>query len=379
MTAASVRICSRHAGGNIRVLSVEEDCVTLEQELRDTSGWWFYWNFSAAAASGKTIRFEFANGEVIGRHGPAVSENGIDWRWLGEESRLSATAFSYTFREGTEADGGENVYFCFCMPYQLHHFERFYSRIAGRENVRRGVLTHSEQLRAVPFLTVGNATADRHIFFTARHHACESAPSYMLEGLLEGLLDARPAAGTSPVLERFMIHYVPFMDIDGVENGDQGKSRLPHDHNRDYTDEPIYSSTAALMHYAKGLRTVVAIDFHAPFKWGDRNDTPFFVKRESPVKEQIEALSGLLEQTTGERRDRDVIRHRSDRDLAMGEDWNMPGSPTCASFFAEIGVPLACSYEFPYCGDAGTAITSDNARRFGQDFARALELYLAAI
>ncbi|MBQ6011409.1 MAG: hypothetical protein IJL17_22960, partial [Kiritimatiellae bacterium] len=26
--------------------------------------------------------------------------------------------------------------------------------------------------------------------------------------------------------------FVPFMDKDGVENGDQGKHRAPHDHNR---------------------------------------------------------------------------------------------------------------------------------------------------
>lgn len=367
LSTASVSIDCRHAGGNIRVLSIEDDLVLLEQDLRDSSNWWFYWNFSAIASSGKTIRFQFVNGEVVGPWGPAVSLDGVNWRWLGEESLLSREAFTYTFRYG-----GEKAYFCFCIPYQLYHFERYYARIAGRKEVNRGVLTHSEQLRPIPILTLGNRNADRHIFFTARHHACESAPSYMLEGLFDSLL----ASDSSPVLERFLLHYIPFMDIDGVENGDQGKARIPHDHNRDYIVEPIYRSTGALMNYAEGLKTAVTIDCHSPYKWGDRNDVPFFVKRDSPVKERIEALSGLLEQASGERRDKDAIRHSSAHNISMGEDWNLPGSTTCANFFEGTGASLACSFEFPYFGSGQTAATPDNSRRFGQDFAYALEQFI---
>lgn len=369
-SSSIVTIDAGYAGGNIQVVSVQDDLVLLEQDLRDTSSWWFYWNFSAVSSCGRTIRFEFANGEVIGPWGPAVSEDGVDWRWLGEASLISREAFTYTFR-----DGGEQVYFCFCLPYQLHHFERYYASIAGRKEVGRAVLTHSEKQRPVPLLTVGNRNADRHVIFTARHHSCESAPSYMLEGLFNALL----AADSSPLLERFLIHYVPFMDIDGVEDGDQGKSRTPHDHNRDYTDAPIYRSTAALMKYAEKLRVVVAIDFHSPYKWGGRNDVPFFVKQDSPVKEQIEALSGLLERICSERNDEDAIRHLSVHDLGMGEDWNQPTSKTCARFFARTGTPLACSFEFPYFGGIHTAFNADNSRRLGQDFAHALERYVRTI
>ncbi|GIP31768.1 hypothetical protein [Paenibacillus sp. J2TS4] len=369
-SAPSVSIDCRHAGGNIRVLSVEDDHVLLEQDLRDTSNWWFYWNFSAFASSGKTIRFQFVNGEVVGPWGPAVSVDGVNWRWLGEASLLSREAFTYTFR-----NGGEKAYFCFCIPYQLYHFERYYARIAGHKEVSRGVLTHSELLRPVPLITLGNRKADRHIFFTARHHACESAPSYMLEGLFDALL----APDSSPILERFLLHYIPFMDMDGVENGDQGKSRIPHDHNRDYIEKPLYRSTAALMKYAEGLRTAVAIDCHSPYKWGERNDVPFFVKRDSPIKERIEALSGLLEQVSKERSDKDAIRHSSVHDINMGEDWNLPGSTTCASFFADAGAHLACSFELPYFGSGNPVYTPDNSRRLGQDFARALELFVLSM
>jgi hypothetical protein len=367
----SIRIDNRHAGGNIRVLSVEEKRVVLEQELRDTSGWWFYWNFAAWAASPRTATFEFANGEVIGPWGPAVSEDGVHWRWLGASSLLSRNEFRYTFQHVNE-----RVFFCFCIPYQLHHFERYYARIAGYPNVKRGLLTESELLKPVPLLTLGNGEVDRHMFFTARHHACESTPLYVLEGLIEALLTAE----SSPVLEQYLVHFIPFIDIDGVENGDQGKSRIPHDHNRDYTDTPIYRSTTAMINYAKGVQPEIAIDFHGPFKWGERNDVPFFVNRHSPLKEEVNNLSGKLEQISGARSEADAIRHKSIHNLSMGEDWNQPNPATCASFFERSGARLACSFEFPYFGSADAApIAADNSRRFGHDFARALEQYVESI
>lgn len=361
----SIQIDNKHAGGNIEVISVQDDHVLLQQELRDTTNWWFYWNFSAVSSAKKKVLFEFVNGEVVGPWGPAVSEDGLNWRWLGTASLVSRQAFTYTFQ-----DAGEKVYFCFCLPYQLYHFEQFYTHIADHKKVTREIFTHSELLRPIPLLLLGNREADRHIIFTARHHSCESTPSYMLEGLLGCLLET----DSSPILQRYLLHYIPFMDIDGVENGDQGKARFPHDHNRDYIEAPLYRSTAALMDYTRGLRTSVAIDFHGPYKWGERNDVTFFVKRGSA--ERIEALSNLLERMSGERNDKDAIRHLSAHDLGMGEEWNLPHGKGCGDFFSRSGTPLACGFEFPYFGKEDAPFLVNNSRRFGQDFARALEAYL---
>ena len=33
---------------------------------------------------------------------------------------------------------------------------------------------------------------------------------------------------------------IPFMDKDGVEEGDQGKNRKPRDHNRDYIGQSVH-------------------------------------------------------------------------------------------------------------------------------------------
>ncbi|MFD0715991.1 M14 family zinc carboxypeptidase [Paenibacillus sp. GCM10027626] len=362
-----IDIVCNYAGGNIKTVALEAGRVLLEQDLRDTSGWWFYWNFSAQAAAGQTVLFQFVNGEVVGPWGPAVSYDGVEWAWLGKNSLRSRDSFIYTFREGQQ-----RVFFSFCLPYQMHHFERFYSRIARHRAVSRQILTVSEQLRAIPYLQIGCSEAERHIIFTARHHACESTPSYVLEGVIDYLLQAE----RSPLLDRCLVHYIPFMDIDGVEGGDQGKGRAPHDHNRDYTDTPMYSSTAELMAIAADRQFDIALDFHDPFKWEGRNDVPFFVKQPSPIKEEIERLGGFLQQICSEHQDAAAIRYCSANDLESGEDWNIPHGRACSNFFWRHGARLACSLEFPYFGTEEAAVTADNSRRFGHSLGRALERYI---
>ncbi|WP_274362096.1 hypothetical protein [Paenibacillus thermotolerans] len=372
----SLHLSSRYAGGNIRLIRIEDRTrvVRLEQDLRDTPNGWFYWSFcacfdteSSASSAPCTYTFEFMNGEVVGPWGPAVSKDGVRWEWLGTEYTMSRTAFRYTF------EAGESVYFCFCMPYQLHHFERFYAEIAPHPLVRREVLVLTEQLRPVPLLRIGNPSADRHILLTCRHHACESTPSYLLEGLITHCITKLKAS----FLRHILIHYIPFVDLDGVENGDQGKGRVPHDHNRDYIKEPLYRTTAAIMDYAGKLKPEAGIDFHSPYKWGDRNDAPFIVKRGSPMKEENERFGAMLA-AAGHRTEGSEGRIRYDpvHDIEMGEDWNTPHGTNCSAFFERLGARLALTLEFPYFGSEGTVFTQQSCRAFGADVAEALQAYL---
>jgi len=359
-----LQISSRHAGGNIRVVGKSRGVVELEQELRDTSGWWFYWNFCAESKEERTVSFRFVNGEVVGPWGPAISFDGIEWSWLGAESAPSRQEFIYRFR------ANEKVYFSFCLPYQISHFERFYEQISPNRHVRRKVLAISEQLRPIPLLSIGNPSAEQHLVFTCRHHSCESTPAYVIEGILESIL----TASNPSFLQNYCIHYIPFIDIDGVENGDQGKNRIPHDHNRDYTGAPIYRVTSAVMNYVEPFAITAAIDFHGPYKWGGGNDVPFVVRKGSPIKEECERFGAYLEQMTTDLE----ISYDPRNDIELGEGWNQPGTPNCSSFFEKHGAKLACSLEFPYFGREGAVVTVQSARTFGASFAQALEAYLSS-
>lgn len=362
----SIRISSDYAGGNIRLLAETGSEIHLEQELRDTLQWWFYWSFRTDAELAGTIEFVFHNGEVIGPWGPAISNDGMSWRWLGCDAVRANNRFRYSF------EAGETCYFCFSIPYQLLHFECFYATICNHPLVRREVLTFSEQLKPIPKLVLGNPEASEHIYLTARHHSCESTSSYVLEGVLEALLEST----VSLLLKKYCIHVIPFVDIDGVENGDQGKARAPHDHNRDYIEAPIYRATAAIIQEITALGSIAAgIDFHCPFKWGGRNDVPFIVKKGPPFKKEMERFGALLEMTTSSQPYATPISYSSAHDIEMGEDWNQPHGRSCSDFFARQGAKLAFSFEFPYFGSVEMGITPSNGKKFGAGFAKALEYY----
>lgn len=369
-----MKIHSNFPGGNIKVLKVNRQHIQLEQEIRDSTQWWFYWSFCVKTPIACEFTFEFCNGDVIGPWGPAISFDRIHWDWADRNSRISPSAFRYRF-DGTEKE----VYFCFSLPYQVQDLGRFCSKYAPLDYFKREVLTKSEKGRQVPLLIIGRPEAKKYIFLSCRHHSCESVASYVLEGFLQHIV----SDGSSLLLQEYQIHAAPFMDIDGVEEGDQGKSRDPHDHNRDYIKSPLYHSTSAWMEYARGKKPEIYIDLHCPFKWGEgdelssqRNNHVFFTKRSSPIKEEVEKLGALLSRISLKNPEDSRVIFKPEYDISMGEDWFKPGAPTSSDFFEKLGARISTTCEYPYFGTEDSIITQQNSRAFGKDLAKALEEYV---
>lgn len=81
---------------------------------------------------------------------------------------------------------------------------------------------------------------------------------------------------------------VPFVDYDGIVDGDQGKRRMPHDHNVDYgQNESIYPETAAIKEYANKNGCNYGFDFHSPWHKGGENDNIFIVRNSIEKNDRI--------------------------------------------------------------------------------------------
>ena len=225
-----MRIHGEFVGGNIIVIRQTPEEIWVENDLKDTSRDWFYWAFCAEGFAGQTITFHFQELR-LGYFGPAVSHDLKTWHWL---DTVDGDNFTYTF--GTEEN---KVYFAHDMLYGPDRFFRF----AHRHGLQVEELCTTRKGRSLPCLYLGEGEIS--MLLTARHHACESTGSYVLEGVLEELL--------REPLPDVRILCVPFVDFDGVMEGDQGKDRIPHDHNRDYCPHvvPIYPETAAIRNYAE--------------------------------------------------------------------------------------------------------------------------------
>lgn len=366
--AGRVTVTTDHPGGNGDLLGVDGDAIRLRPEIRDSSERWFYWHVALEPAFDGRLCVAFDD-EFVSPRGPAVRRPQEPWSWLGADARESATAFAY------DATAGERVQFALAPAYQVADFDAF---LDGTDGVERESLTTSEDGRAVPLVRTGRG--EDHVFLTARHHACESTASYVLEGFL-----AACAAGDA--LDGVTVHAVPFVDVDGVERGDQGKNRAPHDHNRDYVDGnaltddvgPIYRSTRAVTEYVNGLATTgslhATLDFHCPYKWGGDNDRPFFVEPAEDTPADVAALAdALAERSAGDDLSFDptpgVGIHQFD-----GQSERL--LHTFSRFAEQAGADLATTFEVPYVGTEADPVTPHAARTLGRRLAAALDAQLA--
>ncbi len=373
--AGDLAIDADFLGGNIVVEQITGDTVLLRPDQRDSAEWWFYWYFRVRGAAGRTLRFQFSGRNPIGTQGPAVSTDaGRSWSWLGPQA-VHGSSFSYTFDQ--EYD---EVRFCFSIPYREADLQEFLRQYADSPCLAIGELCRTRKDRSVERLHVGNLGGDAtyRVLLTARHHACESIASYALEGLVEAVL-ADTDVGRW-FRDNVEVLAIPFVDKDGVEDGDQGKNRRPHDHNRDYLGESIYPSVRAIRRFvprwAKG-KLKVAIDLHCPHISGKYNEIIYMVgSADSDVWRQQQEFASILESSR-----EGPLPYSADSSLPFGTGWNTAsnyGRHKSSSGWAaeQAGVRLATTIEIPYANVGTAVVTTDNARAFGHDLARALRRYL---
>ena len=372
---ADIEIDAQYPGGNIVVERIEADRVYLRPDLRDTNGWWFFWNFRVRSAAGRTLTFCFTGNNPIGVRGPAVStDGGRSWSWLGADNVKDAS-FAYSFSERHD-----EVRFCFAVPYQEEDLRRFLASHRGNSYLLVQELCKSRKGRSVERLHVGAIDGDpaHRIVMTARHHACESMANYVMEGFVEAALDDTEEGRWFQ--ENIEVLAIPFVDKDGVEDGDQGKNRKPHDHNRDYKGDSIYPSVAAIRTFvptwSKGRLSIV-MDLHCPWIRGSHNEVIYMVgSSDRAMWRQQAALGKILQELQ-----RGPLVYRAADNLAVGTAWNTRKNygdlMSCSRWAAQIeGIRLATSFEIPYANAAGCPVDANTARAFGRDLARAVRQYL---
>ena len=374
--AGEIKIDTDFPGGNIVVESIQNDVVRVHQEMRDSGGKWFYWSFRVTGAEGKTVRFEFTTRPPLSTRGPAYSrDGGRTWNWLGSIGQ-PRNKFDFTFKQDDH-----QVRFSVGIPYTQETLERFLQRFAGNPNLKKEILTLSQKKRPIEMIRIGDSSGAKKARFvmTGTHHACEQDALYVLEGVMETAL-------SDTVTGRWFrssidLYAIPFIDKDGVEDGDQGKGRYPHDHNRDYV-EARYPSVRALIDLTKKWtdpRPLILFDFHCPELYDDApnlHQTLFFTPPFS------DAMKKSLAQFTPM-----IAKYQKDRKLHFDPIKGINGhtygldlktQKTCCGWAGEQpGIVLTGTLEVPYANIEGTEVTPEYLREFGHSIAHALKDYLS--
>ena len=369
-------------GGNIIVQRIDGRTVWVAPDQRDIQQgrWWFYWSFRLRAPAEMPVTVVFSRQNPLGVRGPASSlDGGSTWQWLGADKVRSfqhegQPAWSFEARVPQAAD---EVLYAFCPHYRETHLRDWLARQPPDASLRIEELCRSRQGRSVELLRAGCLDPERSrgaVLLASRNHSCEAMATYALEGFLSAVLADDPLG--RQWRENWEVIAVPFMDKDGVENGDSGKNRAPHDHNRDYNEQPLYPEVAALMERGAAIqdRVVAVIDLHCPWIRGEWNDRAYFVGPEHKgFADKLQRFAAILARTqTG------PIRFREQDCLAFGTAWNTASNwsqgRSCAAWARETfpQAELVASLELAYADALGVEVNAGSARAFGRDLARAL-------
>jgi hypothetical protein len=367
-------------GGNIVVNKIVGDTVYVHQNLHDTEGNWFYWAFRVRGAENRTLIFKFIDLEkynVFTSLGPAVSvDEGNTWNW-GKGKTLSSHSFSYTFSSSVK-----EARFSMGMPYTETHLNQFLEKHLQNPSLEKSVIAQSREGREIERLQLGklHGKARFKIVLTARHHACEMMGSYVLEGMMEEFL-ANTSTGNW-IKENAEVLVIPFVDKDGVENGDQGKNRRGRDHNRDYSGEGIYETTRWLRAFVPAWAagsSLIGLDIHCPFISGGTNEQIHIVgSKNAGIATEESKFSKKLEKQAALS---NGLGYKETYNIPFGTSWNIDRNFQKGASFREWigGIPeikLGTTLEFPYSNASGMEITQENTRQFGRTTAKAMVEYL---
>ncbi len=368
---AQIRIHADYPGGNVQVEKMQNDTVWINPDLRDTEGFWFYWNFAVEKAKGKNLVFKFPRRACFTKAGVAVStDKGATWEWQHPEA-IDSKCFTYSFASNKE------VRFAFAIPYTQSNWDKFTKAYRKKPGFTFSTLTTTKKGREAEMLTVRQSDKEPQVkvLFTARHHACEMTANYVMEGIIAAI------AEDQWMKENVEFRFIPFVDKDGVEDGDQGKNRRPWDHNRDYTEGSIHETIVAIKEtvpvWMEG-KTNVVLDLHCPYSNGNQNDTIFFVgsKYKEMEAKQLRLSDHVIKNNRGE------LKYTPISFSYYGvKPWTTAsagtGRQSMSSWAIKLENNLICgTVEFPYGVNGSQIITAENAREFGRDLAAGLRDFL---
>lgn len=358
-------------GGNGIVESMGEDSIHLSPDNRNGRPW-FYWHIAVKGVGGRTVEFVLKP-EHVGVAGPGVSlDRGMTWEWLGADA-VKEGVFHYTFEEDADV-----VHFSVGMPYVSAQLDKFLSGYEGNSFIERKVLTKSGKGRDVPLLLLSGAErkAKYAVALLARNHSSEMMGSYVLEGIMTGIL-AEDERGKW-LREHVDFFIVPFVDMDGVEEGDQGKNRNPHDHNRDYGENSMYSEVITIKEQLPAWsagRPLVFLDIHDPALKGDIHEVVQFLEGTDAV--QNEQLYRFLDLARKEQQG--LILMAPSMVMKHGSGYNRMAEdpPPHASGWGRTipGVLFGATLEMPYARANGFEVNMKSAREFGHDLSWGLQAY----
>ncbi len=272
-------------------------------------------------------------------------------------------------------DGGaDTVAAAFCFPYGPEHLDATLAELGGawtRSPI--GVTGGGRRIDRLRLQWEREARGPG-LYLTARQHSGETPGSWVLDGILRFL--AGDGEDSRRMREAVDVWVCPFVDLDGVVNGDYGKDALPWDFNRAWEQMPMRPAVQAIQRDLERFANLTAprlvIDLHAP-----GHSTPGLylqLPREQRPPEQQQAAASFATE---------LARHFTElepdalaRQTTYRSRWNMLS--TVASWvWDHLGQTTCVCIETSYQRLTQDLLFPDDYRDIGRRIALAAEAWLA--
>ncbi|MEZ5757879.1 MAG: M14-type cytosolic carboxypeptidase [Emcibacteraceae bacterium] len=231
-----MKISSNFDSGNINVIDATSPGNIRLSINKDNNSHFYQWfHFRLTGAKGQLCALNI--------------ENAADAAYpLGWENYQAVASYDHEtwFRVSTVYKNGvltiqhvpetDSVYYAYFAPYSYDRHQELVSSAATHERVRLEVIGESCDGRDLDLLTIGEEGEDKKkIWIFARQHPGESMAEWLVEGVLDRLLDDDDALSRE-LLEKCVFYVMPNVNPDGSIRGHLRCNAKGQNLNRDWAD-----------------------------------------------------------------------------------------------------------------------------------------------
>jgi len=276
--ADDIAVTADFPNGSCRVEEIDQKAriIKFQPTTHKDRGWVCWWYLKVTGVpKGETVTLDLGSNTSFATPGRAMfSTDNKTWKHTAPGKKVNGRMI---YQHVVDSD---TIWFAWGPPFTLEDANQLLKKCAERnKHATIFELAKSADGRSVPAIKIeepGVKDSERlGIWIQARQHAWESGGSWVGKGLIDWLLSDDDAA--TALRKKSTIIFVPIMDVDNVERGAGGKNQVPHDHNRDWIEQPVFPAVLAAqkkiteMHQAG--RMDFFIDLHNP---APDDGMPFF-------------------------------------------------------------------------------------------------------
>ena len=250
----SLKISSGFDAGAIEVVRATS-AATIELNIRKDSHaaitQWFY--FRLQGAQGEACSIAFLNAGQS-----AYPDGWNDYQAMASYDRVDwfrvPTSFDGEVMTIAHTPAMDSVYYAYFEPYSWERHLALLDRAQLSEQVRLFDLGSTVEGRDMNVLMIGEPTAAKKVWVIARQHPGETMAEWLVEGLLDALLDAADPFGRQ-LLKEAVLYVVPNMNPDGSVHGNLRTNAAGANLNREWNTPSMARSPEVFLVRQKMLET----------------------------------------------------------------------------------------------------------------------------